>query len=311
MFKILFFVFRKRLHHYGEFYNKSYQSGEERRQMNWLKNAERVLKHNLEYENGVHTYNLKANHLADLHRMDYLKLIGLKPSRHRKLADTSLLRQSPHDATELPDEFDWRTKGFVTPPWNQDECGSCYAFSIAASIQGQEFKKTGEMKDLSQQQLVDCSVFTGNLGCNGGSFKNTLRYVELAGLMTNEDYPYNAKQNFCKYTPFKEHVRIKNWKVLPARDEEALKAALVEVGPLAVSVNASPHTFQLYHSGVYDDPECPDDTLNHAMLLVGYTPSAWILKNWWTDHWGQEGYMHLKRGKNRCGIADYAVFVES
>lgn len=63
-----------------------------------------------------------------------------------------------------------------------------------------------------------------------------------------------------------------------------------------------------YSSGVYDDSSCPSNTVNHAMLIVGYTKDAWILKNWWGSHWGQNGYMLLKRNKNRCGIANYAAY---
>lgn len=47
---------------------------------------------------------------------------------------------------------------------------------------------------LSEQQLVDCSTTTGNLGCSGGSLRNTLRYLEKAkGLMAKTYYPYKAK----------------------------------------------------------------------------------------------------------------------
>jgi cathepsin L len=44
------------------------------------------------------------------------------------------------------------------------------------------------------------------------------------------------------------------------------------------------------------------------MLLVGYTPDYWILKNWW-GNWGEKGYMRMKRGVNMCGIANYAGYV--
>lgn len=48
----------------------------------------------------------------------------------------------------------------------------------------------------SPQQLVDCSVTTGNLGCAGGSLRNTLKYVQsVGGLMLEDDYPYTAKVN--------------------------------------------------------------------------------------------------------------------
>ncbi|KAF0703314.1 cathepsin L1-like [Aphis craccivora] len=61
-------------------------------------------------------------------------------------------------------------------------------------------------------------------------------------------------------------------------------------------------------SGVYDDPVCSSNTVNHAMLLVGYTKNAWILKNWWSSKWGDNGYMYLARGKNQCAVSAYAAY---
>lgn len=94
----------------------------------------------------------------------------------------------------VPDSLDWRKKGFVTPPFNQDTCGSCYAFSIAQSIEGQVFKRTGKVLGLSEQQIVDCSIPYGNQGCTGGSLRNTLNYLkETGGLMRSMDYKYVSK----------------------------------------------------------------------------------------------------------------------
>lgn len=88
--------------------------------------------------------------------------------------------------------------GFVTPSCNQKSCGSCYAYSIAHSIAGQVYKRTGLLIPLSEQQLVDCSVVMGNHGCFGGSLRNTLRYLENSGgLMREQDYPYTASVSRC------------------------------------------------------------------------------------------------------------------
>lgn len=41
-------------------------------------------------------------------------------------------------------------------------------------------------------------------------------------------------------------INITSWAILPSRDEYALKEAVANIGPIAVSINASPETFQLY-----------------------------------------------------------------
>ena len=104
----------------------------------------------------------------------------------------------------------------------------------------------------------------GNYGCAGGSLRNTLKYLDQnGGLMISADYPYSGKviyeinlymylyhyilqQTKCKFNIQKSVVNISYWAILPPRDEKTLQAAIVKIGPLAVSINASPHTFQLY-----------------------------------------------------------------
>ena len=125
----------------------------------------------------------------------------LTPSRRRRLEDEEMVAAVLHDPNRIPLSLDWREKGFITQTENHRSCGSCYAYSIAGSISGQIFKQTGLVVPMSEQQLVDCSTQTGNLGCSGGSLRNTLRYLERArGLMADVSYPYTA------------HVRIR-WKI--------------------------------------------------------------------------------------------------
>lgn len=59
------------------------------------------------------------------------------------------------------------------------------------------------------------------------------------------------QHNRCSYDPDLAIVNITSWAILPARNENVMKAILNEVGPIAVSINAAPKTFQLYSEGVY------------------------------------------------------------
>jgi C1A family cysteine protease len=43
--------------------------------------------------------------------------------------------------------------------------------------------------------------------------------------------------------------------------------------------------------------------LDHAVLLVGYTTTEWIIKNQWGTDWGVNGYAYISRSSaNDCCI---------
>ncbi|XP_046619318.1 procathepsin L [Neodiprion virginianus] len=295
-------------------YKKNYSTTKEAmRRLAWEENLIKIYEHNLLAAAGHHSYTLRDNHFADLSTPEYiLKMVKLVRSRRRRLSENDeLVNSIRQSGRQIPPSLDWREKGFETAAENQEDCGSCYAYSVVTSIQGQIFKETGMLIPLSTQQIIDCSTSVGNLGCSGGSLRNTMRYLEKAkGLMPEKNYPYTAQQGYCKFVRDDSVVNITAWAILPARDEHAMEYAVATIGPIAASINASPKTFQLYHRGVYDDPGCSSDVVNHAMLLVGYTPTYWILKNWWGDNWGDNGYMKLARHKNRCGVANYAAYAK-
>lgn len=50
---------------------------------------------------------------------------------------------------------------------DQGKCGSCWAFSSVAAVEGQIYNATRVLKKFSVQQLVDCD--TQNNGCDGGN----------------------------------------------------------------------------------------------------------------------------------------------
>ncbi|XP_046868985.1 procathepsin L isoform X3 [Drosophila willistoni] len=273
-------------------------------------NCKLVNDHNKLYKYGDRNFTLGTNALADLNTDAYLKryLRLIRSQRNTSTEDMKEVVGMSH-LENVPDSFDWRKKGFTTLAHNQQNCGSCYAFSIAESIEGQIFKRTGKLLSLSVQQIVDCSISFGNQGCTGGSLRNTLRYLQATGgLMRSSDYKYVSKKEKCQFVGDLAVTNVSSWAILPAHNENAIEAAVAHIGPVAVSINAAPKTFQLYSHGIYDDLSCSSASVNHAMLIVGYGKDFWILKNWWGEIWGESGYMRIRKGINLCAISNYAAY---
>jgi len=216
----------------------------------------------------------------------------------------------------LPVTVDWRTKGVVTPIKNQEACGSCWAFSAVASIEGQHALNTGKLVSLSEQNLVDCSTAEGNEGCNGGLMDQAFEYVmKNGGIDTESSYPYEAIDDKCRYKKASEGAMVGNFTDIMTGNESSLQSAVAKVGPISVAIDASQFSFQFYSSGVYDEPNCGNtmESLDHGVTAVGYGTDNgkdyWLVKNSWGTQWGQMGYIQMSRNKmNQCGIATAASY---
>jgi len=213
-----------------------------------------------------------------------------------------------------PSSVDWRTKGAVTPVKNQQQCGSCWAFSTTGSVEGAYFLKTTQLNSLSEQNLVDCSTKQGNMGCQGGLMDQGFQYIITNnGIDSEASYPYTATgPNACQFNPANVAARITGFTDVNSGDEGALMNA-VGMAPVSVAIDASQESFQLYQSGIYNEPACSSTQLDHGVLAVGYdaqngTP-YWIVKNSWGANWGQAGYIWMSKDKNnQCGIATAASY---
>ena len=64
----------------------------------------------------------------------------------------------PPENVEIPENIDWRELGAVTRVKNQLGCGSCYAFSVIGALEGQFFRSTGKLTELSELDLTICGM---------------------------------------------------------------------------------------------------------------------------------------------------------
>ena len=236
--------------------------------------------------------------------------------RRRRLNTTSnaiALHQASNASSSLPDSVDWRQQGFVTPVKNQGQCGSCWAFSAVAALEGQHAKAAGQLVSLSEQNLVDCSQNEGNDGCNGGEPSQAFQYVlDNSGIDTESSYPYEARDDSCRFDSSQVGATDTGFVSVAQDDEQSLQDAVANVGPISVAIDASHPSFQQYSGGVYSEPDCSQTQLDHAVTVVGYGNDAgqdyWLIKNSWDVSWGEQGYMRMARGDNMCGIASDASY---
>nr|AFK44139.1 unknown [Medicago truncatula] len=251
-------------------------------------------------------YKLSVNHLADL------TLDEFKASRNgykkidREFATTSFKYEN---VTAIPEAVDWRVKGAVTPIKDQGQCGSCWAFSTVAAIEGINQITTGKLISLSEQELVDCDTKGEDQGCEGGLMEDGFEFIIKNGGITSEtNYPYKAADGSCSAATTAPVAKITGYEKVPVNSEISLLKAVANQ-PISVSIDASDSSFMFYSSGIYTG-ECGTE-LDHGVTAVGYGSANgtdyWIVKNSWGTVWGEKGYIRMQRGiadkEGLCGIA--------
>jgi len=269
----------------------------------WSSNYKRVLQHNSE----DHTYEVGMNYFADLDNAEFRALYTMPkmPS-----AEHSGEPFYPHGYL-IPESLDWRTLGMVNPVKDQGQCGSCYAFGAVAGMEAAYAKAGHSLVRMSEQNAIDCSWNYGNEGCNGGWHYSVFDYVIKNGGIDGEaTYPYTAKSSYtCKYKAENSVGTIKSYYKVDENEDALLQAAAE--GVVSIAIDAGNWSFQMYKSGVYNEPKCSPTDLDHAVALVGFGTQNgqdyWIVRNSWGTSWGNKGYILMSRGKNnQCGVATEA-----
>jgi cathepsin L len=302
------------------FHQKNYTSPmEEKFRMKiFMENKARIARHNQKAHKGEKTYFLKMNHFGDQLPHEVISnMNGFRMDLYKAKKATKKLLGATFIAPAnvvVPDSIDWRTKGAVTPIKNQGQCGSCWSFSATGALEGQHFRKTGKLVSLSEQNLVDCSTSYGNHGCQGGLMDFAFQYVkDNGGIDTENSYPYEAEDDNCRFNKKNVGATDSGFVDIEQNNEAKLKEALATVGPVSVAIDASHESFQFYSHGVYNEPECNAQDLDHGVLAVGYGTENgqdfWLVKNSWGTTWGDEGYIKIARNAdNMCGIAAAASY---
>merc|ERR1711936_98110 len=311
-------------------FGKTYKSSaeESRRFAIYKENLAFIARHNADAATGKESYTVGVNHFADLTNAEF---------RTQYLADMApgirLNYQCPVnfvDNGNTADSSDWRSTASpantvaVTSVKDQGSCGSCWSFGGAAAFEGAMCldgqQDCTTWSGASEQQLVGCGGKDDtdlgpyyDMACNGGWIDNALYYVLTTGYIDGYDsYPYvsgsTKKAGSCVADPANSVGSLSNCGATTKNSETELTAALSQVGPVGIAIDAGGIGFQLYSGGVYVSNTCSSSRLNHAVTAVGYGDldgqDYFTVKNSWGTVWGDQGYILMAANRNnQCGVA--------
>merc|ERR1712021_160142 len=235
--------------------------------------------------------------------------------KHNKMKGVSYTKGINKFTDMTQKEIESQIEGFPSVPKNIQR-----DISTEMSLKALKAKYTNyQFEDLAEQYLVDCAYDYSTddgfdaQGCAGAWPQAYMEYLvkESKGQHQMEaNYPYTAQDGTCSaqadgyYKGATMTDSISYW----GSNEEELKALLVEHGPVVTGVDASGLSY--YNGGIYDDYMCceaaSDDSCvngnNHAVLVVGYGPGYFLVKNSWGSRWGEDGFFKIKSDVGLCGF---------
>ena len=228
----------------------------------------------------------------------------------------------------------------------QGTCGNCWAFAAAHAFSDYRSLLANEpMPLLSADYITRCAteVKEGERynGCCGDQHGRAIKHFKEQGAASFEclrsslaDYipedvvnDRSLKSNFKNSNPLTCPTECKDKmslmtaeNKLPAYDficdgvsDSVLKNMINESGPVAASMMLDEGLRCHYKCGIYSASNFKN-LGRHAVEIVDYGTSSkgtpfWVVKNSWSEQWGEKGYFRIRMGDLHIGERGYAISV--
>lgn len=270
------------------------------------------------------TYEWEKNPFKNHTSSQIKNLLGLNSLHINEENLFSLIDDDDHSIEKsLPRNFDARKiwPECINEVRNQNQCGSCWAFSAASVLSDRFCIATNSTNKpyLSPQDMVSCDV--SNNACNGGLLDKAWDYLEKYGIVQEDCFPYKSgdgktipqcPQGKCidgdsKFAKFK--AIAKSSKALKCVTQ--IKKEIFSNGPVQTGFYVY-EDFMHYKSGIYQYTY-GRKLGGHAVKIIGWGEdngdAYWIVQNSWGITWGEEGFFRIKMGEcmiDRNGFAGNA-----
>lgn len=281
-----------------------------------------------EFVNSTH-HHLVFHHTNKFNKSKYER-VASKYKRFIQERNNGIFTLSARkQSNQRQDIVDWTARGFVTRVADQGSCGSCYAYATSGALESLiaiRSKNRRNLRELSKEQILDCANDGDtNAGCAGGNIYGTYEYIQKNGLQSEASYPYvsqsweenETKIGFSGPCRFNQKrvisPKIKAINNIKTGDAEQMRQVLVNQ-PISAYIHVVDDLFQ-YHTGIYTNDQCSKDcsSPNHAVIITGHGVengvAYWIVKNSWSESWGEKGYFRIEAGVNMCCIESFNSYV--
>ena len=242
-----------------------------------------------------------------------------------------LERLFPSTQSVLPSAYDARNFGRVTSVKYQSDANMCWAFTAMGVLESYDishgYAALGDA-DYSETHLAwfthkslstnaDDSTYGDGFNrdspyLNGGNWCYTVgTLARWSGINDETDFPFD-EFNYATQCVYTEAERYRNnGRLLRSMEQyssvEDVKQAIYDNGAVEAAINYEDNIEATAANGdyVYYSPTTGDT--NHAVIIVGWddsypvanfpaslrpsSPGAWLIRNSWSEYWGNEGYM--------------------
>jgi C1A family cysteine protease len=174
------------------------------------------------------------------------------------------------------------------PVFDQKSRGTCVSQAAQCLKEWQELQEDRVWEDLSPEFVYTLCKQQDGIPDEEGTYPRVAMMVlKNHGICTERLCPYQPHDNNMRLTEAMYEDAKRNTIARFARvtSFDALKLALMEHGPVMIGV---PVYSNWKNNGIIP---MPDGQLEggHALTLIGWEPSGWVVRNSWSEMWGQKG----------------------